>query len=153
MFLFHVQKTTLFTKKEIIILVVLEKDKKNLRVAYDGCYLSRRCLLWKILFENLFTHLNFQQQWSFIISLIIILTLSHLTEFFQVSSLRNSSSVPSQPIQQLYDEMYMDPSSPAVTLNNSRRYSYPNSPVSFWTRARSHGLLQLLSEDWGNPMT
>ena len=55
---------------------------------------------------------------------------SHLTEFFQVSSLRNSSSVPSQPIQQLYDEMYMDPSSPAVTLNNSRRYSYPNSPVS-----------------------
>jgi hypothetical protein len=43
--------------------------------------------------------------------------------------LRNSSSVPSQPIQQLYDEMYMDPTSPAVTLNNSRRYSYPNSPV------------------------
>ena len=37
--------------------------------------------------------------------------------------------MPSQPIQQLYDEMYMDPSSPAVTLNNSRRYSYPNSPV------------------------
>ena len=34
--------------------------------------------------------------------------------------LRNSASVPSQPIQQLYDEMYMDPSSPAVTLNNSR---------------------------------
>ena len=60
----------------------------------------------------------------------ILITLSHLTEFFQVSSLRNSSSVPSQPIQQLYDEMYMDPSSPAVTLNNSRRYSYPNSPVS-----------------------
>ena len=23
----------------------------------------------------------------------------------------------------------MDPASPAVTLNNSRRYSYPNSPV------------------------
>ena len=45
------------------------------------------------------------------------------------SGLRNSSSVPAQPIQQLYDEMYMDPSSPAVTLNNSRRYSYPNSPV------------------------
>lgn len=44
-------------------------------------------------------------------------------------SLRNSASVPSQPIQQLYDEMYMDPSSPAVSMNNSRRYSYPNSPV------------------------
>ena len=53
----------------------------------------------------------------------------NLVILFQVSSLRNSSSVPSQPIQQLYDEMYMDPSSPAVTLNNSRRYSYPNSPV------------------------
>jgi hypothetical protein len=47
----------------------------------------------------------------------------------QDSLLRNSASVPSKPIQQLYDEMYMDPSSPAVTLNNSRRYSYPNSPV------------------------
>ena len=45
------------------------------------------------------------------------------------SGLRNSASVPSQAIQQIYDEMYMDPSSPAVTLNNSRRYSYPNSPV------------------------
>lgn len=45
------------------------------------------------------------------------------------SEMRNSSSVPSQTIQRLYDEMYMDPSSPTVSLNNSRRYSYPNSPV------------------------
>ena len=43
--------------------------------------------------------------------------------------LRNSTSAPSQPIQQLYDEMYMDPSSPTVVASNSRRYSYPNSPV------------------------
>ena len=45
------------------------------------------------------------------------------------SGLRNSTSAPSQPIQQLYDEMYMDPSSPTVVASNSRRYSYPNSPV------------------------
>ena len=47
----------------------------------------------------------------------------------EVSCLKNSASAPSKPIQQLYDEMYMDPASPNVILNNSRRYSYPNSPV------------------------
>ncbi len=55
---------------------------------------------------------------------------SGVGDMVQENSLRNSASAPSsKPIQQLYDEMYMDPSSPAVTLNNARRYSYPNSPV------------------------
>ena len=49
------------------------------------------------------------------------------------SSLKPSTSnqsATSEPIQQLYDEMYpTEMSSPAPYVSNSRRYSYPNSPV------------------------